>query len=910
MSTSKVKIKTRIFNFIKENISLILAFLVPVVILTCIFIGSEVVPFGDSIYLRSDCYHQYAPFYKELYRKLTEGGSLTYSWNIGMGVNFSAIYSYYLATPINLLLGIIAPGGNVLILIDVLIVVKTGLCGFTMAYYLSKRHNTKKMSLIVAGLFYAMSSYMAAFSWNIMWLDCLLLLPVIVLGIEKLVKEKKYLTYTVSLGIAIFSNYYIAIMLCIFSVLYFLVMLFTAKLERNSKYYLGRIWLFAKYSLIAGGIGAAMILPALYALSYTASGDISFPEIWTNYFSILDMLSRSLINVPVSIFNAHEPNLYCTVAVFLMVPLYCLCDKVNRSEKIGKLILIAILLISFNLNIPNYIWHGFHFPNSLPARESFIYIFLIISMGYEALIHLKDFSTKQIGGCFAGAMALFLFIEETYVSGDDYPFQIVYISALFLFLYFMIALAHKNNRMNRNVIIYLMLIVCIAEATINSTQEDAYNVTGYSYYLEDNDAITELLESIEDSDFYRVEKLNRRTKNDAAWNDYHGVSVFSSTASSYFTDFLGYLGFEKSTNAYSYYGYTPFTSALLSVRYVFSNSSTVEEKEPVSLVGYRGFESMYLYKMNNTLPLGFMIPSYFDNIWDMSGNNPFAVQNSFAEAATGIPGMFTQVEATSTGKTTYINVEEDIDIYIYSTTYVEEITYTAENTDRDFYISDSATGLKHRQIVHIGNVPAGTTVEVTTSESDVVSLQLYAYALHDDVLQTVLSELGDEGFEISEYDDNYIKGSITAKQDGLMYTSIIYDKGWRAYVDGEEVEIGSVKNALITIPVSEGTHTIELKYTPEGYTSGWMITIGSIIILLCCVLYDRKKKKIEELIEQKEPGETDEIEETEETNETDETDETDEELDFKIDEVINQIEVTETAKAHEEAEEDLDEQDE
>ena len=180
MSTSKVKIKTRIFNFIKENISLILAFLVPVVILTCIFIGSEVVPFGDSIYLRSDCYHQYAPFYKELYRKLTEGGSLTYSWNIGMGVNFSAIYSYYLATPINLLLGIIAPGGNVLILIDVLIVVKTGLCGFTMAYYLSKRHNTKKMSLIVAGLFYALSSYMAAFSWNIMWLDCLLLLPVIV----------------------------------------------------------------------------------------------------------------------------------------------------------------------------------------------------------------------------------------------------------------------------------------------------------------------------------------------------------------------------------------------------------------------------------------------------------------------------------------------------------------------------------------------------------------------------------------------------------------------------------------------------------------------------------------------------------------------------------------------------------
>lgn len=70
-----------------------------------------------------------------------------------MGVNFSAIYAYYLASPINFLIGIIAPGGNVLLLIDALIIIKTGLCGFTMAYYLSKRFNKKTLSVVVAGLF-------------------------------------------------------------------------------------------------------------------------------------------------------------------------------------------------------------------------------------------------------------------------------------------------------------------------------------------------------------------------------------------------------------------------------------------------------------------------------------------------------------------------------------------------------------------------------------------------------------------------------------------------------------------------------------------------------------------------------------------------------------------------------------
>ena len=104
---------------VKFRIGYALSFLIPVIILTGIFIGRDVYPFGDNIYLRSDMYHQYAPFYKELYRKLTEGGSFIYSWNIGMGVNFTAIYSYYLASPVNLLLWLLAPTGNILFTMEV-----------------------------------------------------------------------------------------------------------------------------------------------------------------------------------------------------------------------------------------------------------------------------------------------------------------------------------------------------------------------------------------------------------------------------------------------------------------------------------------------------------------------------------------------------------------------------------------------------------------------------------------------------------------------------------------------------------------------------------------------------------------------------------------------------------------------
>ena len=826
---------------LKFRIGYALSFLIPVIILVGIFIGRKVFPFGDEIYLRSDCYHQYAPFHKELYRKLTEGGSLLYSWNIGMGVNFTALYSYYLASPVNLLLGLIAPTGNILIAIDIFIIIKTGLCGLTCGYYLHKRYGGKNLSFAAIAVFYALSSYMAAFSWNIMWLDCLVLLPLIVLGMDKIIKENKYFLYTIALGLSIFSNYYISIMICIFLVFYFIVrMLSTCPTEGFFKYTFSRVKSFVIGSLIAGGLGACMILPEIAALSYTVSGEFKFPEQWQNYFSIIEMISRSMMNVEVSIFNAHEPNVYCTVGIFMFLPMYFLCKKINIKEKYGTGFLIGLFLISFNTNIPNYLFHGMHFPNSLPARESFIYIFVLVTVVYQVIVHIDCFTKKQIAGSFFGGLGVMLLIEELYVN-DTYTFDIIYMSMLFLVFYFIVTMALRNKKINKTFIVYVLFIVCIAEATINSDHEKSYSTTTYSAYLEDNKAIENLVNKIEDNSFYRIEKLNRKTKNDAAWNNYYGVSIFSSTANGNFTEFLGRLGFEKSTNAYSYYGSTPFTSALLSVKYVLSNN-LIETPYLMSLYNYDEEASRYLYKLDYTLPLGFMIPSDFSDNWLCEGNNPFAVQNSFVESSTGYVDMFTQVYAGCKGSYTVIEPTEDCDLYVYVTNYVDNISWDIENADGTSGDQGSASGLNHRQIVHIGDVTAGSKITVSSGDA-VSSLQLYAYAFHQDVFDIAFNALSSQGLQISEFEDTYIKGSINAKEDGLMYTSIIYDRGWKAYIDGKEVEISSINEALLAIPVPAGTHTIELKYCPENLVSGLVITIISIGLLTFLIIWDKKKKK-------------------------------------------------------------------
>ena len=183
------------------------------------------------------------------------------------------------------------------------------------------------LELLFLAFFYGLSGYMAAYSWNIMWLDCILLFPLVILGLERLIHQDKCFLYCITLGLCILSNYYISIMICIFLVIYFLVQLLLASC--HGVQYLKKIGEFALYSLLAGGLAAIVLLPEIYALQTTASSSISFPQTIVSYFSIFDMIARHLVDVDVHIGLDHWPNIYCGVAILFLIPLYILNRRVN-----------------------------------------------------------------------------------------------------------------------------------------------------------------------------------------------------------------------------------------------------------------------------------------------------------------------------------------------------------------------------------------------------------------------------------------------------------------------------------------------------------------------------------------------------------------------------------------------------
>lgn len=815
-------------GLVKPGDGLLIAFFVPVVIMVIIFIQRGIFPFGEESFLRTDMYHQYAPFFSEFQYKLRHGGSLLYSWDVGLGVNFAALYAYYLASPFNWLL-FFCPKGLIIEFMTYLIVVKIGLSGLSFAWYLKKHCKTESVSVGVFGIFYALSGYMAAYSWNIMWLDCIILFPVIMLGLERLVKRGRGFLYCAALGLSILSNYYISIMTCIFMVLYFIALLILDK-RRSIRRYVESCVRFGVYSLLAGGLAAFVLLPEIFVLRTTASGDMNFPKTFSSYFSIFDMIARHLGNVETEIGLNHWPNIYCGVAVLMFFLLYLACRKITAKEKAVYCGLLLLFYASFSINVLNFIWHGFHYPNSLPCRQSFIYIFLMLFVCFRAFQYLESMSKRTISMAFFGSVC-FVLLAEKLVDNDDFHFIVFYVAILFLAAY--TGLIFLSFRGKKALAGFLALALVSVEAAVNTTVTSV-TTTSREAYTRDNQEVERLVAGLEPaSDFFRIEKKSRKTKNDGAWMNFPSVSLFSSTASADLSQFFKRLGCESSTNAYSITGSTPLVDSLLSVKYALYSDMVPN----TNIMNYmREDGETYLYENLYTMPLGFMISEELEENWQYEMENPAQVQNDLCLVA-GADEVLEPADGEVQNNTYTFTPQAAGEYYVFvSNKRVKTVKATLPSGAKTFNNVDRG------YLLELGSLSAGEPVTLTADET---GEQLYAqaYRFSEPGLISLYERLNESPMHLTSWKDAALEGEVEAVQSGTLFTSIPYDEGWTIRVDGEEVKARKVFDAFLGIDLPAGSHTITFTYMPGGLIPGLWITAGSLAAFLLLWLARRQLDK-------------------------------------------------------------------
>lgn len=871
-------------KFIDNNIYVSLAFLCSVVLMLLVYYCYEIIPFGGRTVLRMDLFHQYGPLFAELYDRLTEGKSLLYSWTTGGGGSFLGNYYNYLSSPIGALIALIAGHENIPEAVGIMVLIKNALASASFAYYLKKSANKNDFSISAFGLLYAFCGFFIAYYWNIMWIDAMFLLPLIILGIEKIINERKCKLYIISLALAFFSNYYMAYMICIFSVIYFLIYFISKNGFKESypdipstindegeaessllnriiynKFLRSGVY-FAVSSLTAALLTAFALIPTYFCLKACSATSGTFPTDTEYYNTIFDFIANHLAALEPTIRSSGDsvlPNVYSGVLAVILLPLYAFCNKISAKEKTMHILLLAVFFVGFNLNYANYILHALHFPNDLPFRFSFIYSFFILKMAYQVIVHIKDISIKGIIGSGLGVLLFTILVQEIGMSNADN--DTIYITVGFTAAYTLILGLMKKKEIAHSAVALLLMCCVFSEVAladidhIKITQEKVNFVNDY----DDFRVLKNTLDKIEESDDYRMELTWSNTIMDPSWFNYNGLSVFSSMAYEKSANLQDKLGMDSNyINSYIYYSQTPVYNAMMSLKYLVKND---ERNINTDLYEYVADCGKYTaYKNKYYMPIAFSVnEKMVDFNYDYS--NPFDVHNDFWYYSTGIYGVLKPIDIQSY---TAENISDNgIDFYNDAFSYFKEQTNADGKITLNYYIPESQNvylyfkgstidnidvytdnsdfsaiqNLSEPYILDCGKcVPGETlTVEIPISANkDSGYIECYVVGLDMDILEAGYEVLKQGGLNIEQFDDTYIKGTINATENKILYTSINYDEGWTVKVDGNEVKKIKIGDALIGVPLDEGEHEIEFTYEPQGLRIGIAISVITLLIFI------------------------------------------------------------------------------
>ena len=839
-----------------------LSFFMPLIVMTGCCIAFGIQPFGDNSLLIIDGLHQYMPFYSVLYDKLKGGESLFYSFRSGLGINFLSLFSYYLSSPLNLLIIFFK---KTQLNMAVSIVLKIALSGMTAGIYFSSKSKKPGLHVLMISMAYALSSYMVGYCWNVMWLDAIMIFPIVVMGLERLIDKKDGRLYCLALFYALYCNYYIAFMICIFAIIWYIFYSF-----KSVKQFFFRGISFALYSFLAAGMAAVLLIPAYLGIKQTASGEAMTLPDHSFLTNAADLLNRQFaMGRPISHDNFDgNANLYIGIFTVLAVGLYLLNQQIKISDKIKKTLLVGFFYLSFGEMILNFIWHGFHDQYGIPNRFSFLFGFVLLHMLWEVFEHLDGTKGWHVAfACMAGVGLL----AYARVKGTQPLEDKVYgVAGMLFILYGMILLLYTLSRKRKvwykAAFCAVAIIEIAATACMGFNENGQISVSKFFYGTED---MEKAAASLKDGTFYRSELASALMVDENAWYPINSVGLFGSTATDRMVNMMDNLGFYTGCNEYLYKGATPVTNFLLNVKYLYyhqEDSLTTDFK----YLKTQGTFDIYENPAKG-MSIGYLMNDSIKD-WYYDSAYPFRVQNDLREQAFDVFELFHDIEIDdpATNGCTASKTNDGEYYFEYGDSRPDNMTFTIPITEtaENLYLFYDGTQVENAQIMvdgtnvksgdldgymlPIGKVSAGSEVKVTfelKGETEDGYVRLSAADFDQEVFEDFKKTAAEQAFTVTDYSSNSLEGTVDASDNQTLFLSIPYESGWKVKVDGKEVKTCRIGDAFLGVKVPSGEHTVSLKYTPPGFSIGWKVSLAAaiIFIVLCFVKYrykaDIKKKE-------------------------------------------------------------------
>ena len=864
-------------HFFKKENQMWLSFLLPALILLASYFIFGVWPVGKESVLSLDLNGQYVYYYDYMYDVIYGGESVFYSWSRNLSGEFMGIIGYYLGSPFNWIVWLL-PRQWILEGLLAMMCVKVGAIGLSMSVYLSRGKGFKKLTVIIFSICYALCAYTITQTMNPMWLDGVLALPLICLGLERFIDQGRFRLLVVSWVYAFVTCFYIGYMLAIFSIIYFMFYIIITKNAEARERFFSKLFGALGLGVTAVLISCFMLIPVYESLSY---GKFEFST--PNYdlvenFPMIEVFDKLLPNSYDTVRMSGLPFLYCGVITVLLLPAYFFHDRIRRSEKIGYAALLLILFFSMYIRPVDMMWHGGQMPNWLPYRYSFIVSFLMVVCAANAFDRLKEASTKVIGASCAIWLGVMIYQEsmDNFVpdlnNGRDTLDNFTTILPAMLILVTLTALLaqlrrHFNYdlRKNRTKILSIVLLIAICgEAMYNAvgqihTQDTDIVYSNHDSYVDVIFPIRDKVNEIKEQDdgFYRIEKLFFRTVNDPLAIGAYGLSHSSSTLNAQPIEMLKRLGFTSRSHYTRYSGATLITSSLFGVKYELTtpNNTTGDIKNenlPITVT-----ENEY------ALPISYLADNKIQEV-TLTENDPFTAQTELLNALIGkdcqyyeriydvnmTPLNVSQGSTTdghhsfsvvTSGQTASLTYEFDMpktgDLFMYlPSVYERAINITLNGEGKGQYFEGDNNYMRN-----FGEFQKGEHITlVLTLTKDNLYFREAQFAIMDkEQVQLALDELRTLNKETLcnlGGSTTHVITEVYCDTDRTLFTTIPDEKGWTVCVDGQQTDYIVTVDALIAVPLTSGYHTVEMRFTTAGYPAAILLTLSGVIIFAGLIL--------------------------------------------------------------------------
>lgn len=856
--------------------------------------------FGNSV-LVLDLNGQYVYFFESLHNIIYDGdASLLYSWQRALGGEYMGIFAYYLASPLSFLVALM-PTKIITESLYVMILVKVGLAGGTMGYYLHKTYPAKSRNVILFSALYALCAWSVMYGNNVMWLDTLILFPLVIRGADLLLSGRNWLLYTLSLAMTILTHFYMGYMVCIFLVIYFFYYHIFRRSdpsynESGRKAHFLRSGLsFAGCSLLAALLASVIILPAVYSLSLGKNTFTDPTYEFTFKLNFLDIIYKLFPFATDTLRREGLPFLYCGTAALIGGFLFFASEKIKIREKLGTGLLLLTLVFCFSVSVIDIWWHGGQEPNWLNYRYSFIFSFILLVAAYRGWDEIEKASTKRLMTV-PLVMLCFLPVLQALGYAKKKEFSDEFAEKLYegdLFFYFACVLLlggviagllyfkkQKDGKIKKRILTVTVLVEILLSGVMGEIGL-AFDVgfcgrADYTDFMAQIKPAVSYIQSIDDS-FYRMDKTFHRQPADAMALGMRSLSVTTSTLNRQTLAFLDKMGYAAGSYWSKYSGGNPVSDMLLDVKYVITKDTSYDV---IYQRVYTDEENgIYGYLNPYALSLGYVVDNAAESIDFDAYDSPVELMNALTVSMTGngenkcfspitaltsVDGFDTGSAAGHTlytkngaGKLTYTFISPD-NSFAYlclPTDYPRECALTLDGKD-----CGTVLGNDTDCIIPLGRLKAGEmhTLTLTAKEEKIYIKKgcSVLYSLDEQALSDTYNTLSSGIFRIgADYKEDELAGEITAEKNGLLFTSIPYDKGWIIELDGRKVDALTYvsekdddnadkderlpyADALIAVPISKGTHTLKFTYRPSSVTYGNLLSLAGVIILVIASVID------------------------------------------------------------------------